>query len=202
MDELAGDLELSRFLLLLEQIGDEYGRPKRGWQRRVSERTDVDPSIVSKLLVTGGRSGVGRKTIKRAVAKLKLDRAFLTDPDLDSPQYKNFLKGAKPRAPLPRVEESMVSYELDPETAGEAALQALSSAERLDYLEFKHLEQVVRDGLSATTGFDAVLAELRGRLESYRAGKKGRGVEDRGEANARPDIEAKGLRRVSKRKKR
>lgn len=63
--------------LLVEGLGELYGRPGYGWQARVARRLGLSPSYVSRLL-SGARVGVGFGAIEQAVQRVPLRREFFS----------------------------------------------------------------------------------------------------------------------------
>jgi transcriptional regulator with XRE-family HTH domain len=97
----ASDLHVQRLLLLIEQLGDEYGRPKRGWQTRVAAKLQLDPSLLSGLL-SGKRPGVSWLTITRAAEGAGVDLDFFSkNPHEKKPDHRTYLLKVDMRRPPP-----------------------------------------------------------------------------------------------------
>lgn len=77
MGSHTNELHRERFRLLVEQLGDEYGRPRRGWQTRVAERLGVPRSLVSRV-ARGDLEPIGPTVINRAMTVLKMSPSFFS----------------------------------------------------------------------------------------------------------------------------
>lgn len=83
-----------RFRLLVEQLGDEYGRPARGWQSRVARALNMDRSYLAKVI--GGEREVGVAAAQSAADALGIPLAFFTDPGEDR-HFRSFVGSSKSR---------------------------------------------------------------------------------------------------------
>lgn len=64
-----------RYRLLIEQLGDEVGRPARGWQSAVARKLSVNPAVVTRHLKADD-PGVSKELISRACAVIGVSIGF------------------------------------------------------------------------------------------------------------------------------
>jgi hypothetical protein len=72
------DRATRRYLGLVQELADECGAPKHGWQIRVATRLGIGSSFLSKLL-SGSRAIIGADSIDKAVHQMGLRRAYFED---------------------------------------------------------------------------------------------------------------------------
>ena len=78
-----------RFRELIEQLGDEFGRPSRGWKTRVAQKLGIDPTYITKV-TTGGRQ-VGLAAAERAAQHLGISMDFFVGSREGATHYTRFL---------------------------------------------------------------------------------------------------------------
>lgn len=61
---------------LIEQLGNKYGRPERGWKAAVARHLGVHPSYVSRILSEDDSLQVGERVIEGVAERLGLSREF------------------------------------------------------------------------------------------------------------------------------
>lgn len=107
-----------RYALLVSQLAQEEGRPKRGWQTRVAERLGIHRSYVSRI-TAGDVSVIGSDVVQRAIERLDLDASFFMAPNAGS--YRQFVRAVHPS----HIQSAAVMTQ---EVAEKQALRATGSA--------------------------------------------------------------------------
>lgn len=91
-----------RYRLLVDQLGEEHGRPARGWKTKVAQALGVDPTYVTKI--SKGQREVGLAAAERAARHLGITLDFFTRPaeevGEDLPHYTQFRVGSAHEASI------------------------------------------------------------------------------------------------------
>ena len=140
---------------LIEQLGNKFGRPERGWKAAVARHLGVHPSYVSRLLSEDDSLQVGERVIEAVADRLGLSREFFVGAPhvrtrADERAVRDATRTAR-RLGLPAGAEGMAGDATDAEE-----LVMLRTGEFVSIAEFESETGKERVAKAATELLDAV----------------------------------------------
>ena len=179
-----------RYQALIEQLGDELGKPW-GWKSAVARKLGVRQPYVG-MILSGKRAGIGMDAVERAIARLGIRREFFFGDFAETPHYRDFLKK--------KLKDSVVEPEQEIPNSILRAIEYLG-----DRLSQETIDQAMAVRWGEGEPDDATAITYLQGLEARRAGRglaSDRRAADEETARADDELRRSPLKRPPKKKKR